>query len=370
MKVLMTTDCVGGVWTYAVQLCAELARHDVEVVLATMGPAPADAQRRQTRDLANVSLHESTFALEWMPDPWAEVRDAGAWLMELAAKCEPDAIHLNGYAHGSLDWDKPVLMVGHSCVLSWWLAVHRCAAPAECNRYRVEVRNGLRAADLVVAPSNAMLQSLRDHYGPLRSAVVISNSRERAVFGPAKKEPLIMTAGRLWDEAKNVAALQQVAPRLPWPVAIAGAEAAHATDQPNTLRLGRLPEDEIARWLGRSSIYALPAKYEPFGLSILEAALSRCALVLGDIPSLRENWHGAAEFVSPDDPDELEEAILRLIEHADHRQNLARLAHRRALEFSPARMAAEYMAAYRQIIQQHRIVAPMTTLATDTACAS
>ena len=34
----------------------------------------------------------------------------------------------------------------------------------------------------------------------------------------------------------------------------------------------------------------LPARYEPFGLSILEAALSGCALVLGDLPSLRELW--------------------------------------------------------------------------------
>ncbi len=33
----------------------------------------------------------------------------------------------------------------------------------------------------------------------------------------------------------------------------------------------------------------LPARYEPFGLSVLEAALSGCALVLGDIPSLRES---------------------------------------------------------------------------------
>ena len=44
--------------------------------------------------------------------------------------------------------------------------------------------------------------------------------------------------------------------------------------------------------MARASIYALPARYEPFGLSILEAALSGAALVLGDIPSLREVWGG------------------------------------------------------------------------------
>ena len=33
--------------------------------------------------------------------------------------------------------------------------------------------------------------------------------------------------------------------------------------------------------LSAASVYVLPAKYEPFGLSVLEAALSGCALVLG-----------------------------------------------------------------------------------------
>ena len=65
--------------------------------------------------------------------------------------------------------------------------------------------------------------------------------------------------------------------------------------------LGKLSESELARHYARAAIYCLPARYEPFGLSVLEAALSGCALVLGDIPSLRENWTGAAEFAPPDD---------------------------------------------------------------------
>ena len=55
--------------------------------------------------------------------------------------------------------------------------------------------------------------------------------------------------------------------------------------------------------MGRAAIYALPARYEPFGLSILEAALSGCALVIGDIPSLREIWADAALFVPSDGHD-------------------------------------------------------------------
>ena len=46
--------------------------------------------------------------------------------------------------------------------------------------------------------------------------------RDAGLFRPSAKEPLIFSAGRLWDEAKNLSALEAVAPRLPFPVHVAG----------------------------------------------------------------------------------------------------------------------------------------------------
>jgi glycogen synthase len=37
MKVLMTTDNIGGVWTYALAMAHGLKKHGVEVVLAVIG---------------------------------------------------------------------------------------------------------------------------------------------------------------------------------------------------------------------------------------------------------------------------------------------------------------------------------------------
>ena len=45
MKILMTADAVGGVWTYALDLAVGLAPRGVEVVLAVLGPAPSPRQR-------------------------------------------------------------------------------------------------------------------------------------------------------------------------------------------------------------------------------------------------------------------------------------------------------------------------------------
>ena len=38
---------------------------------------------------------------------------------------KPDIVHLNNYVHAALPFRAPKLVVGHSCVLSWWRAVKR-----------------------------------------------------------------------------------------------------------------------------------------------------------------------------------------------------------------------------------------------------
>src|SRR5439155_2699868 len=135
---------------------------------------------------------------------------------------------------------------------------------------------------------------------------------------------------------------------LDWPVEIAG-EANHPEGGQARLRtaraLGVLTPPEMAERLGATAIYAAPARYEPFGLSILEAASSGCALVLGDIPSLREIWGDDALFVHPGDHRSLISALELLIENKSLRLNLAWRARRRALRFSPRTMAREHIAA-------------------------
>jgi glycogen(starch) synthase len=348
-RVLMTADTVGGVWTYALELCRALGRHRVEVALATLGRPLDPNQAAEAAGLPGLQIHESGYRLEWMSEPWHDVDASGAWLLDLERRIEPDVVHLNGYAHGSLPFAAPVLVVGHSCVLSWWRAVKGVAAPLDWAPYYERVAGGLRAADLVVTPTAAMLRWLEDLYAPLQHTRVIHNSRRRELFPPRTKEPFVLTAGRLWDEAKNVGALARVAPRLPWPVLVAGdrqAPEGKAQRLENLHPLGRLAPTELAAWFGRASIYAMPARYEPFGLSVLEAALAGCALVLGDVESLRELWDGCALFVPPDDADALEEALSRLIRDAAQRGRLAERARRRALDFTPERMAEEYLQAY------------------------
>ena len=323
----MTADAVGGVWRYAVELVRGLR---ADVTLATMGTELSDEQRAE----APCRLEESTFALEWMPDPWDDVGRAGEWLLELADDLRPDLVHLNGYAHAALPWDAPVVVASHSDVLSWWEAVRGGLPPPEWNRYRDAVQEGLHAADAVVAPTRAMLAALRRHYELPRERRVVPNGR--TPVRPRPKEPYVAAAGRFWDEAKNVAAIERAAARLAWPVRIAGAEAP-------------LPAATVEELVARAAIFVAPARYEPFGLAPLEAGSAGCALVLGDIPSLREVGRDAALFVPPDDDEALAAALRRLIADGALRAELGARARVRARGYTPVRMAAAYSRLYARL---------------------
>jgi glycogen(starch) synthase len=349
-RVLMTADAVGGVWTYALELARGLAALGIEVTIATMGPPPNDAQRADAAALDGVVLRESTFRLEWMENPWDDLERAGDWLLAVAEEFSPDVVHLNGYAHAALPWMAPCLVVGHSCVLSWWEAVHGSSAPDDWHRYREIVRRGLHSAALVAAPTWTMLNALERHYGPLPASTVIPNGRNLGEHvSHAVKEPFVLSVGRLWDEAKNTSALAEAAAGLLWPVRIVGERCSpdgRARSFDNVELLGRREAPDLRALYRRAGIYALPARYEPFGLSVLEAALAGCALVLGDIPSLRENWEGAAVFVPPEDREQLGSALAALIDAPLERERLGRRARERARHFSSDRMVQAYLQAY------------------------
>jgi glycosyltransferase involved in cell wall biosynthesis len=217
---------------------------------------------------------------------------------------------------------------------------------------------GLSHAEAVVAPSGWMLQQLRRYYG-VEGHQVIPNGRDPGRSEPETKGPVVFAAGRVWDPAKNLLALDQVADGLTWPVYVAG-DPRHP-DETEALKahhlhlLGKLSSSEVAAWLGQASIYAFPARYEPFGLSVLEAALAGCALVLGDLPTLREQWDGRAVFVPQDEPAMLRLAIESLIENPDLRYALSMRARRHALSLSPRRMALGYLTLYSQLLQSRTV---------------
>ena len=355
-KVLMSADSVGGVWTYALQLAAELGKRGVEVTLVVMGGKPSPDQAREAAGIKNLSLIGTDLRLEWMSDPEADLQVAGDLLLELEAERRPDVVHLNGFAHATLPFAAPVLVVAHSCVGSWWRACRGEPLPGEWSNYAQRVAAGVAAADMLVAPTRAYLDECVAVNGRPRAARVIWNGRDPAAFRAAPKHQMAVAAGRLWDEAKNIATLCKAAEGLSWPVLVAGDAASPdggtMGTPPNLVCLGKLPSEEVAARMAEAAVFVSPARYEPFGLAALEAAMSSCALVLGDIPTLRELWDGAAVFVQPDDEAGLRDAMEELLSDPARAAQLGERARRRAQRYTARRMADSYLDAYRALMSK------------------
>jgi glycosyltransferase involved in cell wall biosynthesis len=217
------------------------------------------------------------------------------------------------------------------------------------------VRAGLAGATRVVAPTHAMRTALRRLYELERDVDVIHNGVSPGPGSATRRAPVVLGAGRLWDEAKGLATLDRAAARLPWPVEVAGD--AHGARARHARMLGPLPRDRLRARMAQAAIFAHPACYEPFGLAVLEAAQGGCALVLADIATLRELWDGAAAFVAPGDAAALTAALGELIADAPLRAELAGRARRRAATLAIGRTAAAYARLYERLTLRQRCVA-------------
>jgi glycogen(starch) synthase len=361
MRVLMTADAVGGVWSYALDLSRGLTANGVEVVLAVMGPGLDASQRAAAESIPRLKLLHRPFDLEWFQSvSGLEIIQSSDWLKRIAREYEVDLVHLNGYAQAAAEWDIPVVVVAHSCVYSWWMAVHGTVPQDAYRVYRGRVMAGLRAASAVIAPTRWMLDTLRSIYNVgLPESTVISNFTYMPVGGTSK-EPFILASGRFWDSGKNLTLLDSIVPRLHWPVRVAGQfEGPEGCSEiPRHLTAtGQLARDEMAAQFSQASIFVHPARYEPFGLAVLEAASNGCALVLADIPSLRELWGECAVFASPDDETQWVDALNGLAESDNDRLALADRARRRAAEFTPEISVGRYLNVYENLIRNRQYLA-------------
>jgi glycogen synthase len=361
LKILMTADAVGGVWRYCVDLAAELVVSGAEVMIATMGPRPSDEQRREVLSIRHLHLVEGDYALEWMPDAWEDVDAAGKWLLDVESSFDPDVVHLNGYAHASLPWTRPVAVAAHSCVYSWWRTVHGSAPGFEWAEYKRRVTEGLLAAEVVVSPSVRMAGELEREYGVSEDKIRVIHNFTRAQVSPSeKKQPFVLAAGRIWDIAKNLELLDWIAPKLDWEVRIAGSVVGPESSMHKGRHasfLGVLQHPELMKHMSVASIFAHPALYEPFGLSVLEGARVGCCLVLSDIPSLRELWDGAATFVNPREPELWVRELNRLACEPQERESLGALAHSQSMKFHASLSVKQYREVYESLVSSNAGVA-------------
>jgi glycosyltransferase involved in cell wall biosynthesis len=362
IRLMMTADAVGGVWTYVTTLANSLAVSGFEILLVTLGPRPTSAQKAMLRATQRVLLVETDLQLEWQDPAGADVCHADAVLGGLADRFGPDVVHLNSFREAIFDWNAPTIVVAHSCVNSWAQACGETDAITsdDWKAYSLSVRAGLRKAAAWIAPTRAFQQQLASHYGLPETGKVIWNGVEARSHSPIAKQPFVLSAGRLWDKAKNLSAVASLAPALEWPIRIAGQSKPNRTPVEsigsNCELLGEISHASLLGEMEKASIFVSPSLYEPFGLSVLEAARAGCALLLSDIPTFRELWDGAAVFFDPRDPNEILRCLRSLCDDEVRRARLQRAAAKRSLDYPLSRTAITYRSVYASLPRAGSVV--------------
>lgn len=355
-RALITLDAVGGVWRYALDLARAQARAGTESLLVGLGPEPSAAQQAEAAEIPGAELTWTAQPLDWLAENERQLQAVGPTLARLAGSWRAEMLHLNAPGQAAdIDTQRPVTVASHSCTATWWEAVRGTPLPAEWDWMKQLNRRGFARAHAIVTPSAAHGSALLRVYGSSLTAklCIVHNATEAAATS-ADKQPTILAAGRWWDEAKGGATLDAAAAQCHWPVQMAGAlkgPNGQALVLRHATALGQLSALEMAAAMADAAIFVAPARYEPFGLAVLEAASSGAALVLSDIPTFRELWEGAAIFVAPGKPRPLAEALNRLAGDPAERQRLAQAASARAARFSVRAQTAATHAAYDRALR-------------------
>jgi glycosyltransferase involved in cell wall biosynthesis len=361
MHALVTADTIGGVWTYVRELVTGLVRRDVRVTLVSFGAIPTAQQVSWMEGLSGLDFRATGFRLEWMQDAEEDIEISSEYLASIVREVKPDILHLNQYCYGALEVDVPRIVVAHSDVVSWWVAVHG-EEPRDSRWmrwYRETVRRGITSATALAAPSRWMLDAVKAFHATPSQGSVIFNGRNQNLFNPhVTKEGYVVSVGRLWDGGKQVSLLTNIDP--PVPVFIAGSED-HPDSAHRSIRHGRASkkvyfkgpqsEAQLRHLYARASMYAATSRYEPFGLAPLEAALSRCAVVANDIPTFHEIWGDDALYFGPNDAASLQESIGQLVADKALCIEYANRAYNRARElYTSERMTDAYLSLYQSVV--------------------
>jgi len=113
---------------------------------------------------------------------------------------------------------------------------------------------------------------------------------------------------------------------------------------------GAQTESQLRALYSRATVFAATSRYEPLGLTSIEAAFSRCALVANDTAAHRELWGEAALYFERDNGVSLAEVLAQLKEDRELTTLYGTRAYNRARErFTAKRMVDDYLRLYRQL---------------------
>ena len=103
MRILITSDTVGGVWTYSQELVNGLVGNGHQVTLVSFGKLPLLHQTDWMQGVAGLDYRPTEYALEWMQTAERDIEESKRYLELLIEEVRPDLLHFSQYCYGDID---------------------------------------------------------------------------------------------------------------------------------------------------------------------------------------------------------------------------------------------------------------------------
>lgn len=215
---------------------------------------------------------------------------------------------------------------------------------------RLAAKRVVRNLDVTTATSPVS----RSAVAPFADPRIIPNGVDIADYptGP-KVEARVAFLGRD-DERKGLDVLLEAWPRVLEAVpgstlAVIGAD--RETPDPSIRFLGRVSEQEKQNELAAAEVYCAPnLGGESFGIVLVEAMASGCAVVASALPAFTHVTGGTADLVAPGHAAGVAAAIVSLLQNPRLLSARKLAATERAETFAGPKVAAQFLAAYEDAI--------------------
>ena len=231
-------------------------------------------------------------------------------------------------------------------------------------RFAERAKQAAALSDVVIAVSSFVSDQVNSLLGVERARIrVVPHGVDLPPEPPSSgREDIILFVGTL-QKRKNISRLVTAFERLPgnWKLILAGATGGYGTEEiisgieasPARARIeitGRLSDPALQRLYRRARIFAFPSLDEGFGIPILEAMGHGIPVIASNRSALPEVAGPAAILVDPYSVDEIESALLTLVNDPARRDQLALCGRARAARFPWSRAIAETHNVYRELI--------------------
>src|SRR3989344_4954826 len=287
-----------------------------------------------------------------------------------------DLVHFTNFNHPIL-YRRPFVVTVHDLIMGLYPTGAQKKSRVRRAAYRW-VMNDCKRARRIIVPSQATRNDLVTMYKFPYDNMAVTPEASEPLFREHTEREKLTIKERLelpkkyllyvsrWEAYKGLPVLLEAYRQLTrqWPdlgLVICGKPSAQNPEvallveaaQSNNSKIvtpGFVSDEDLAAVYAAAEIYVHPCSYEGFGIMILEAFASGVPVVTSNTSSLPEVVGNAGLLVDPKNPDELTNAVEKILTDKKMADDLRAKGFERVKQYSWAKMAAQTLEIYKEVL--------------------